>query len=130
VVRRNPKADWIIIPNTHEPLISRETFDAAIAKRRVRHNDSSQSRTRCAPDTCFSREADLRHLRVPLPGRDQEEARLGEGGLRLRRVQARGKHTCEEHFLPADIIEPAVFKALEDEVMTLDVSARWARPGR
>ncbi len=130
VIRRNPKADWIVIPGTHEPLVSRETFDAAIAKRRIRHTDSSQSRTSLRSKYLFSgklvcAECGFRYQGVTKRKKDWSKEGYICGGYKLR-----GKHTCQEHFLPSEIIEPAVFNALEAEVMTLDLSGAVGKAGK
>ena len=37
---RNPEADWIVIPDTHQAIVSKETFEAAVALRHNREQDS------------------------------------------------------------------------------------------
>jgi len=40
----NPREDWILTPNTHEPLVSRSVFDAAQDLRLKRHAEGNHAK--------------------------------------------------------------------------------------
>ena len=128
-IRRNPKVDWIVIENTHEPLIPKELFDAAQAKRRARHAGNTQSRRSLGSKYLFSGKLVCGECGFHFQGitkRKRDWVREGYicGGYKLR-----GKHTCQDWFLPSDVIEPAVLDALDREVRSLELSGAVGRAG-
>lgn len=44
-VRRNPEDKWLIVENTHEPIISKELWDAVHANRNTKHRPSKDGTT-------------------------------------------------------------------------------------
>ncbi len=129
-VRRNPKADWIVIEDTHEPLISSELFAAAQSKRHVRRTDKSQSRGCLRSKYLFSGKIKCGHCGYSYHGATKKKKGWKKEGYVCGGFKLRGKHTCKENFLPSEVIEPAVFKALDAEVKTLEVSGAVDRAGR
>jgi DNA invertase Pin-like site-specific DNA recombinase len=120
--RPNSKEDWIVIVNTHEPLVSKETFETALAKRKIRHTDKTQSRRCLGSKYLFSGKIKCGECGFHFHGVTKKNKGSDTLGYICGGYKLRGKETCNNCFLPADIIEPAVFKALEKEVKTLDLS--------
>ena len=129
-VRRNPMADWIVIEDTHEPLISSEMFAAAQSKRHIRHTDKSQSRGCLRSKYLFSGKIKCGHCGYSYHGATKKKKGWKKEGYVCGGFKLRGKHTCKENFLPSEVIEPAVFEALDAEVRTLEISGAVDRAGR
>ncbi|HHN46957.1 MAG TPA: recombinase family protein [Planctomycetes bacterium] len=128
-IRRNPKADWIVIEDTHEPIIPKDLFDSAKAKRRVRSSNSARSRRSLGSKYLFSGLLTCEECGHHFQGVTKKSGGNIREGYICGGYKLKGKHVCKDWFLPSDIIEPAVFKALEEEVKTLDISAAIGKAG-
>ncbi|MHC4740342.1 MAG: recombinase family protein [Planctomycetota bacterium] len=126
-IRMNEKKDWIILENTHEPLISKELFEAASVKRRMRNKDKSISRRSLGSKYLFSGKLKCSECGFHFQGVTKRKNGKEKEGYVCGGYKLRGKHTCQNWFLPSEIIEPAVLKILDQEVKTLEVSGIVSR---
>jgi hypothetical protein len=128
-IRRNKRNDWIVIENTHEPLIARETFEAAQANRQVRAQDSSRSGRSLGSRYLFSGKLICGDCGFKFHGTVKKKKAWSREGYICGGYKLKGKHVCSDWFLPSEIIEPAVFDALDREVRTLDISSAISKAG-
>jgi DNA invertase Pin-like site-specific DNA recombinase len=128
-IRRNPKSDWIVIEDTHEPLIPKDLFDAAKAKRRVRNGNSARCGRSMGSKYLFSGLLVCGSCGYHFQGVTKKKGDWEREGYMCGGYKLHGKHVCKSWFMPSDIIEPAIFKALEDEIRTIDMSAAIGKAG-
>lgn len=129
VIRRNPKKDWIVIENTHEPLIPRDLFEAAQTKRQARQTNRAGWGRSLGSKYLFSGKLVCGQCGFHFQGITKKKRDWTREGYVCGGYKLRGKHTCKNWFLPAEIIEPAVFDALQQEVQTLKLSGAIGRGG-
>lgn len=106
----NPREDWILVKNTHEPLVDEETFD--IVRRR------SASRT-CEKTGGFSnifsglaKCADCGHNMSTTGTRKKgAKANLTCGGYKLH-----GSDACSNHFIDYDVLSGIVRESLREQL--------------
>lgn len=111
-----------MIENTHEPIVSIETFETAKAKRKIRHTDNSQSRRSLGSRYLFSGKLKCGDCGFHFQGITKKKKDWSSEGYICGGYKLRGKHTCCDWFLPSDVIEPVVFEALDKEVRMIDIS--------
>ena len=128
-IRRNKRDDWIVIEDTHEPIVSKEIFETAKAKRRIRYTDNSQSRRSLGSRYLFSGKLTCGDCGFHFQGITKKKKKWSREGYICGGYKLRGKHTCCDWFLPSDVIEPVVFDALDKEVSTLDISNAIGKAG-
>ena len=128
-IRRNPKSDWIVIENTHEPLIPKELFQTAMAKRKVRQTVSSRKGRSLGSRYLFSGMLVCGDCGHRFQGVVKKKGSWEHEGYVCGGYKLKGRHVCKDWFIPSDIIEPAVIDALEREVKTIDMSAAIGKAG-
>jgi len=132
-IRKNPRADWIVIKGTHEPIIPPELFYAAQSKRKKRNMDKSRLGRSMGSKYLFSGKLVCASCGFHFQGQTKRKRKNGKTWERIGYVcggyKLHGKSTCHNLFLPADIIEETVFEALEKEVRSLDLSGVIGRAG-
>ncbi|TET34875.1 MAG: recombinase family protein [Planctomycetota bacterium] len=129
-IRHNNKKDWIILEGTHEPLVSKDIFEAAKAKRKIRCTDKSQSRRSLGSKYLFSGKIKCGNCGFHFQGATKKKNGKEKEGYICGGYKLRGKHTCDSNFLPSNIIEPAVFDALDQEVKSMNLSGVIGRANR
>lgn len=122
-MRRNSKKDWIIIENTHEPLISKDIFRKALEKRKVRNEDISRRGRALRSKYLFSGKIRCGSCGYHYQGWTRKrKGKKDKEGYICGGYKLHGKHVCQKYFLPSDIIEPVVFDVLCKEVKTWELS--------
>ena len=128
-VRHNPKSDWIIIENTHEPLIPQELFQTAMSKRRTRQTVKSRQGRCLGSRYLFSGLLVCGNCGHHFHGVVKKKGSWEHEGYICGGYKLKGSHVCKDWFIPTDIIEPAVVNALEREVKTIDMSKAIGKAG-
>lgn len=106
-----PKENWIVVKNTHEPIISEETFEMVQKMQKVRTR-SVGDRT---PNGLFSGLmfcADCKH------SMSRKYARRGEKGFIgyvCKTYKTQGKRFCESHSVNSIELEEAVLCSIKNE---------------
>jgi hypothetical protein len=90
---RNPRRDWIVVMNTHEPLIDQDTFD--MARRRTQCRTCKKKGTFFNLFSGIARCADCgRNMSTVSTRKKGSPANLACGGYKLR-----GGRECSNHFI-------------------------------
>lgn len=106
-----PREKWIIVKNTHEPIISQETFDMVqkLQKTRTRSvNTMEQNGIFSGIIFC----ADCKHAM------SRKYARRGERGFigyMCKTYKTQGKRFCESHSVDIHDLEEAVLQSIKNE---------------
>lgn len=106
-----PKEKWIIVKNTHEPIISQEVFDMVqkLQKNRTR-SVSSTEMNGIFSGLIFC--ADCRHAML------RKYARRGNRGFIgyiCKTYKTQGKRFCESHSIDIDDLEASVLSSIKSE---------------
>ncbi|HHN45933.1 MAG TPA: hypothetical protein ENN09_00700, partial [Planctomycetes bacterium] len=128
-IRRNPKANWIVIEDTHESLIPKDLFEAAKSKRQTRSANSARRGRSMGSKYLFSGLLVCGDCGFHFQGVTKKKGAWEREGYICGGYKLRGKHVCKDWFLPSHIIESAILDALEAEVKTLDMSAAIGKAG-
>lgn len=110
----NPKEDWFIIENTHEPIVSQEIYDLAsrrsklrICEKKGRFHNIFSGLVRCAD--CG------RNMSTTISRKKDANANLVCGGYKLY-----GKSECSNHFIDYDTLNNIVLSILKEIVSLSD----------
>ena len=109
--KKLPKEKWIIVKNTHEPIIEQETFDMVqkLQKSRTRSVSSREPNGIFSGLICC---ADCRHAMA------RKYARHGERGFigyMCKTYKAHGKQFCSSHSIDLEDLEAAVLLSIKHE---------------
>lgn len=106
----NPKEDWIVVENTHEPLVSREIFDLAARRSKQRtcfkkgsFNNIFSGIAKCAD--CG------RNMSTVGSKKKGAKANLACGGYKLY-----GNSECSNHFIDYDVLYDIVLSSIKELV--------------
>lgn len=110
-----PREQWIVVRNTHEPIISEEMFEAVqkLQKTKTRSVEASE------PNGIFSGHifcADCKHAM------SRKYARRGERGFIgyvCKTYKTQGKSFCGSHSVDIDELEEAVLLSIKNESKTI-----------
>lgn len=106
-----PKEKWIIVKNTHEPIIEQEVFDMVqrLQKNRTRSVGSLEANGIFSGIVCC---ADCKHAM------SRKYARRGEKGFTgyvCKTYKTQGKQFCESHSINIEDLEEAVLFSIKNE---------------
>lgn len=110
-----PKDQWIIVPNTHEAIIDKETFELVQKMQKAR----TRSVNMTGSEDIFSGMifcADCKHAM------SRKYARRGNRGFIgyvCKTYKTQGKQFCESHSIDKDELEEAVLESMKDEVQKI-----------
>ena len=99
IILENPECDWLIVRNTHEPLVSQETFELAArrSKQRTCHARGTFRNVFSGIAKC----ADCgRNMSTVGTRKKGARANLACGGYKLY-----GSKECTNHFIDYDVLE-------------------------
>lgn len=106
---RNPPKDWIVVENTHEPLVDAEVFDAAHRRMKSRICEKKGQFTNLF--TGIARCADCGRPMSAVGSRKKDAPfSLACGGYKLY-----GKEKCSNHFIPYDALYRIVLEAVREQ---------------
>ena len=107
-LRVKPREDWIVVPGTHEPLVSPALFEAARRRAAAR---------RCAPGpgfvNLFSGLAVCADCGRPMTAATTRK-KGSRGMLCCGGYKARGTAACSNHFLDCTLLEQVICEELRD----------------
>ena len=122
-IRKNSKDDWIIIEDTHEPLISKDVFKKALEKRKVRKTDKSFKGRALRSKYLFSGKIKCGACGYHYQGWTRKrKGRRDKEGYICGGYKLHGTHVCRKYFLPSEIIEPVIFDVLCKEIKTWELA--------
>ncbi len=109
-----PREEWIVVENTHEPIIDKHTFDLVqeLQKQRTKSVDMT-------PDGIFSGKLFCADCKKSM---DRQYARRGKRevvGYVCKTYRKQGKRFCESHKILKEELEWAVLSSLRQEVAKL-----------
>lgn len=109
-----PKESWIVVENTHEPIIDQHTFDLVqeLQKQRTRS-------VHAAPNGLFSGKLFCADCKKSM---ERQYARRGERGYIgyvCKTYKKQGKQFCESHKILNEELEQAVLHSLKEEIAKL-----------
>ena len=116
VVRPNDRKDWIVIPDTHEPLIDNDTFRQAQLKRKEKRRDGSVNYRRSSSPYLFSGKLHCADCGYHFHGKVYRKKNWSRTGYICGGYKLHGATVCGQHFLPEDVLLPPVLEALQKEL--------------
>ena len=121
--RYNDRSEWIIVENTHAPIISQEDFDAAQSirvkkKKQNGKNNIDRTLTSMAPlaGLVFCENCHALYISHTKKTTKREKIYYYACGSRKRH----GKSVCDSHMIPAELLEKFVLYRLR-EILTSDM---------
>ncbi len=114
-----PQDDWIIVPNTHEPIISEELFEKAriIQERDTRIGPGNEKIYKWA-GLLRCKDCDMSMIRNNVKGRGDDKVYYGCSTYRNK-----SKDACTKHTIRADRLENAVLKAVQLQIQLVSSMA-------
>ena len=106
-----PRESWIVVENTHEPIIDRHTFELAQELQRQRTKS-----IHAAPNGLFSGKLFCADCKKSM---ERQYARHGERrfiGYVCKTYKKQGKQFCESHKISHEELEQAVLYSLREEL--------------
>lgn len=111
---RNSKDDWIIIENTHEPIVSKRTFDRVTSFSGLRKNESKGQFVNLFSG--IARCADCgRNMSSTGTRKKGAKANLVCGGYKLY-----GSKECTNHFIDYDVLYHLVLEDINKQISVTD----------
>lgn len=110
IILENPECDWLIVRNTHEPLVSQETFELAArrSKQRTCHTKGTFRNVFSGIAKC----ADCgRNMSTVGTRKKGARANLACGGYKLY-----GSKECTNHFIDYDVLYGIVLDTVKELV--------------
>lgn len=109
--KRMPEAQWIVVENTHEPIIDRDTFEKVQELQKIKTR-SVKTDVTCGIFSGLIFCADCRHAM------SRKYARHGKHefkGYLCKTYKTQGKRFCESHSVDNDELEYAVLCSIKEE---------------
>lgn len=109
-----PRESWIVVENTHEPIIDRHTFDLVQELQKQRTKS-----VHAAPNGLFSGKLFCADCKKSM---ERQYARNGERGFIgyvCKTYKKQGKRFCESHKILNEELEQAVLNSLREETAKL-----------
>lgn len=102
----NPKEDWLVFENTHEPIISQQEFDLVQELRRHKHRPTKIDEINPFSGVCFCADCGkkLYLCRATTMTVNQEHLKCG--------TYAKDKGTCSAHFIRTAVLKEIVLGEL------------------
>jgi hypothetical protein len=114
--------DWIVLPDTHEPLIDKDTFGKAQLKRKARRKDGTVNHRRSSSPYLFSGKLRCADCGYHFHGKIYRKKKWSRTGYICGGYKLHGAAVCGQHFLPEDVLLPPVLEALRKELEFFDWS--------
>lgn len=119
----NDKSEWIIVENTHTPIISQEDFDTVqnmMIQRKKQNgmNNTSRNLSSLAPLAGLVFCEHCHSLYIPTTGSSKARGKIHYYGCGARRRN--GKSVCSTHLIPAELLEKFVLYRMR-EILTSDM---------
>ena len=116
----NDESEWVVVENTHEPIIEKEDFDkvqAIMHKRNKQQGKNNIDRTisSLAPLSGLVFCSNCHNLYIPTTGSSKKRGKIHYYGCGSRRRH--GKSVCNTHLIPAELLEKFVLYRLK-EILT------------
>mgnify|MGYP000948841250 CR=1 FL=1 len=109
--RRLPKEQWIVVDNTHEPIIDQETFDRVQAIQKIKRKSVNTEYS----DNIFAGIlfcADCKHA---MNRAYAKENKKGSIGYICKIYKTMGKKHCPSHMIKNEELEEAVLSSIKNE---------------
>ena len=109
--RRLPKEQWIVVDNTHEPIINQETFDRVQAIQKIKRKSVNTEYS----DNIFAGIlfcADCKHA---MNRAYAKENKKGSIGYICKIYKTMGKKHCPSHMIKNEELEEAVLSSIKNE---------------
>ena len=117
-MRRKSPAEWVIVPDRHEALVSQAVFDAAQRQRAGRRNGRGGGFVNLFSGLAFCADCGRAMSTVGTRRRDSR-ADLACGGYK-----AAGRAVCTSHFIDYDALYAAVLALLREQIALTDAEQR------
>ena len=119
----NPENEWMIIENTHPPIISKEDFETVqsmMGQRKKQNgvNNISRNLSSLAPLAGLVFCEHCHSLYIPTTGSSKKRGKIHYYGCGSRRRN--GKSVCSTHLIPAELLEKFVLYRMK-EILTSDM---------
>ena len=119
----NPENEWLVMENTHPPIISKEDFEKVreISGRRKRQsgtNNIDRTLTSLAPLAGLIHCKKCGELYLPTSGSSKKRGKINYYGCGSRRRN--GKSVCDTHLVQAELLEKFVLYRIK-EILTSDM---------
>ena len=116
----NDESEWVIVENTHTPIISKEDFEtvqAMMHKRKKQNGENNISRnlSSLAPLAGLVFCEHCHSLYLPTTGSSKKRGKIHYYGCGSRRRN--GKSVCSTHLIPAELLEKFVLYRMR-EILT------------
>ena len=119
----NDKSEWVVVENTHTPIISKEDFDTVqnmMIQRKKQNGTNNTSRilSSLAPLSGLVFCEHCHSLYIPTTGSSKKRGKIHYYGCGSRRRN--GKSVCSTHLIPAELLEKFVLYRMR-EILTSDM---------
>ena len=116
----NDESEWVIVENTHTPIISKEDFETVQSimgqrKKQNGMNNTSRNLSSLAPLAGLVFCEYCHNLYTPTTGSSKKRGKIHYYGCGARRRN--GKNVCSTHLIPAELLEKFVLYRMR-EILT------------